>query len=767
MLSPNRPARLRWALLAVATATVVAATVAVAAPATAAAGPIYLDPAQPVSARVADLLHDMSLDEKIGQMIQTEAGSDSASPAVVRELNIGSVLAGGDSAPTPNTATAWADMRDGFQQAALGTRKRIPIMFGVDAVHGYGTLRGATVFPHNIGLGAAHDPALIQRIGRATAEELAGTGMDWNYAPCLCVTRNDRWGRVYESFGEKPVDGVGGASLVTGLQDGTPSITATAKHYIGDGGTEGGRDKGDTNITEAELREIHLPPFAEAVRRGVGAVMVSYSSFNKIKMQGNRYLITDVLKNELKFGGIVISDWNGIEKVDGEEGFTARDVRDAVNAGTDVLMVTEQYRTVITLLKDQVDKPGGIPLTRIEDANRRILTRKFTAGLFEKPLADRSWQSTIGSAAHRAVAREAVQKSQVVLKNSNNVLPLPTTGKKIFVAGKSADDIGLQSGGWTVTWQGKSGPTTPGTTILQGMKALSPNVTYNKTGTGIDASYGIAVAVVGELPYAEEYGDRLEDDPKKPDLKLDATDRALLAKLKASGVPTVVVLVSGRPMDVSAEIGDWAGLVAAWLPGTEGQGVADVLFGAVAPTGKLTVTWMQNITQQPINDGDGKVPLFPYGQGLTWPGGPVTPPPTAPPTSPGVDARSAIQAASFSGQFGTQTEDCNDEGCGRSVGYIAPGDQLWYDAVDFGATSPATVQTRIASGASSGGIEYRLDSPAGPLVGTVAVTATGGWTTWKTTTTTLTGTATGKHRLYAVFTGPGGDFVNVNWFRFS
>jgi beta-glucosidase len=713
-----------------------------------AATPPYLDPAQPVPVRVADLLGRMSLDEKIGQMTQAERNAVSA--ADITSYRLGSLLSGGGSAPSPNTAAAWVDMYDGFQRDALATPLRIPLIYGVDAVHGHNNVRGATVFPHNIGLGATRDPALVQRIGRATAEEVAGTGIDWDFAPCLCVARNDRWGRTYESFGETPALPTAMSTLVTGLQSGNPSVLATAKHYVGDGGTTGGVDQGDTQLSEADLRAIHLPPFRAAVQRGVGSVMISYSSWNGLKMHANRYLVTDVLKGELGFTGFVVSDWNAIDQIDGQPGFTAAEVRTAINAGLDMIMVPTDWRHFIDLLRAEV-QAGRVPVSRIDDANRRILTKKFELGLFEKPFTDRAWTGSVGGAAHRDLAREAVRRSQVLLKNRYGVLPLPKTAPKVFVAGKNADDIGNQSGGWTISWQGSSGPTTPGTTILQGIRAaVSPStvVTYNRDGNGLDGSYQAAIAVVGETPYAEGAGDR------PGPLSLDATDLAVLTRLRAAGVPIIVVLVSGRPLDVAAQLPDWDALVAAWLPGTEGRGVADVLFGDYDPTGTLPVTWPASAAQEPVNDGDGRAGLFPYGYGQRFP---ATQSPYA-----------VIGASYYDGQQGTGLERCTDGGCGQNVGWITTGDLLYFDGVDFGASSPARVLTRVASGAASGGtIRYRLDSPTGPVVATVPVAPTGGWQAW-TSVTTPAGGATGVHRLYLTFAGAGaGDFVNVNWFQFS
>jgi beta-glucosidase len=568
-----------------------------------AADPIYHDPTQPVVARVADLLGRMSLDEKIGQMTQAERNAVSA--ADITNSRIGSLLSGGGSAPSPNNATSWANMYDNFQNAARATPLAIPMIYGVDAVHGHNNVAGATIFPHNIGLGATRDPELVQRIGKATAEEVSGTGIDWDFAPCLCVARNDRWGRTYESFGEQPEIASSMATLITGLQGAKlsdpGSVLATAKHYIGDGGTTGGVDQGNTQVTEAELRSVHLPPFREAIARNVGSVMITYSSWNGVKLHGHKYLITDVLKNELGFKGLVVSDWNAIDQIDGQPGFTAAEVRDSINAGLDMIMVPTEWRTFITYLRQEV-QAGRVPMSRIDDANRRILTKKFELGLFEKPLTDRSFTPSVGSAAHRAIAREAVRKSQVLLKNQNGVLPLPKTAGKVFVAGKSADNIGYQSGGWTISWQGGSGPVTTGTTVLQGIRsAVSPSttVTYNRNGTGIDGSYQAAIAVVGEMPYTEGAGDRTGA------MGLDSEDLATIATLKAAGVPVVVVLVSGRPMDISAELSKWNALVAAWLPGTEGNGVADVLFGDFQPTGTLPFSWMSSASQQPINVGDG------------------------------------------------------------------------------------------------------------------------------------------------------------------
>ncbi|WP_103353090.1 glycoside hydrolase family 3 protein [Amycolatopsis sp. CA-128772] len=584
--------------------------------ASATATPLYKDSRASVADRVTDLMARMTLDDKVGQMTEGERGA--ATPAQSAAARLGSILSGGGSTPTPNTPAGWADMIDAYQRAATSTGLGIPIVYGSDTVHGHNNVYGATVFPHNIGLGAANDPQLVKQIGAITADESAATGVKWGFAPCLCVARDDRWGRTYESYGEVPANAVANSVIIEGLQgaslSNTTSIMATAKHFIGDGGTTGGVDQGNTQISLDELRKIHLPPFQAAVAHGVGSVMISFNSWNGVKDHGNKFLITDLLKGELGFSGYVISDWNGIDQIDGQPGFTAAEVSQAVNAGMDMVMVPNDYLKFISTLKAEVGN-GHVPMSRIDDANRRILTKKFELGLFEHPYTDRSLQQDFGSAAHHAVARQAVRESQVLLKNEG-VLPLAKQNNKIFVAGKNANDMGNQAGGWTLTWQGQSGTRViPGTTILDGIKAGAGKgtvVTYDRAGNGINSGYKVAVAVVGETPYAEGQGDRPNG------LGLDAEDVALIAKLKASGVPLVVVTVSGRPLDIAAQLPSARGLVAAWLPGSEGAGVADVLYGDYNPTGKLSFTWPKSSSQEPINVGDGKQGLFPYGFGLSY-----------------------------------------------------------------------------------------------------------------------------------------------------
>lgn len=744
--------------IAALTAALVGAAVLVGVPTAASAAPLpYQDPTKNVPTRVADLLGRMTLDEKIGQMTLIERRwlSDDGLASGM----IGAGFSAGTSAPASNTVAGWEDMYDGFQRAALRNRLGIPMLYAMDAVHGAGNVHGATIFPHNIGLGATHDPALVQQIGHAVAQEVSALGIDLNFAPTVAVVRNDRWGRTYESFGEDPALVSSMTTMVTGEQgpslSAPDSILALTKHFVGDGGTTGGVDRGNTQLSETELRAIHLPPFREAVRRGVSAVMVSYSSWNGARLHGDRYLLTDVLKKELGFSGILVSDYGGVDYLDGDKTtLSAYDVRTAVNAGIDLVMVPDEYSHFHAELVAEVHA-GRVSRARIDDAVSRILTKKFQKGLFEHPYADRSLAGQVGSAAHRALARKAVAESTVVVKNERGLLPLPRSASKVFVAGSGADDIGRQSGGWTMGWQGSLGPIEPGTTILGGIRAAvdpGTTVTYSPDGSGIDDSYHDAVVVVGERPYAEYEGDDTGD------MRLSAADRAVLERVTASGVPTTLVLVSGRPLDIDEQLGSVRAAVEAWLPGTEGAGVADVLYGRVPATGTLPVTWMHDAGQQPINAGDGQNALFSAGYGLH---------PTA-----GQSAYDTIGAVYYDDQRGTATEDCRDTACGRALAHLADGDFAGWFGVDFGGTAPRTVSVRLASGATATGtIEVRTGSPAGPVLARIPVASTGGWQNWVTRTARLALSPTGTDRVYLRFVGGGtgtaDEFVNVNWLVFS
>ncbi|WP_285764567.1 glycoside hydrolase family 3 protein [Biformimicrobium ophioploci] len=593
------------------------------------------DDMRSVEKRVADLVSKMTLAEKVGQMTQAERRH--ATPADVKKYFLGSVLNGGGSIPGENRREDWVKMVQDFQQAAKDTRLGIPMIWGTDAVHGHSNVLNATIFPHNVGLGATRNPELVGEIAAATAKEVAATGIHWTFAPTLCVARDDRWGRAYECFGEDPelvaqfagpfVKGMQGASL-DGSTLASSKIVATAKHWVGDGGTTYGTgdegyaiDRGDVQLSDEAFREIHITPYLPALESGVGTVMVSYSSVNGKKMHEHKALVTDVLKGELGFDGFVISDWSALSEIPAETN-RERVVR-SINAGLDMIMEPEKWKEFITDLTAAVEA-GEVPMSRIDDAVSRILSTKFRAGLFEHDLpvlaGDSAAGGMLGAESHRALARQAVRESLVLLKNDKNLLPL-SKDAKIFVAGDHANDIGLQSGGWTIEWQGKRGDITAGTTIFEGIKGLAGgDVTFSANGEGVEG-HDVAIVVVGEEPYAEGMGDYVEKPCEKcQPITLPKEQQEVLARVQASGVPTVVVVVSGRPLMMSEEFSSAQAAVAAWLPGSEGAGVADVLFGDHTPKGKLPVTWPRHLKQVPINKGDKEYdPLFPYGFGLTYP----------------------------------------------------------------------------------------------------------------------------------------------------
>jgi beta-glucosidase len=555
--------------------------------------------------QVKPIVAQMTLDEKIGQMTQPDQ-EFLADPADITTLFLGSVLSGGSSDPKEgNSVQAWTDLYDRLQRRALATRLRIPLLYGVDAVHGHNNVLGAVVFPHNIGLGATRNPALVEKAARITAEEVRATGIQWTFAPGVMVPQDPRWGRTYEGFsdhpevvaamGEAAVRGFQGADLANPL-----SVLACAKHFVGDGGTafdsaKTGLDQGDMRVDEATLRRVHLPGYITAIKAGVGSIMPSYSSWNGVKCSGNKHLLTDILKQELGFEGFLISDYDAVDQI-------TRDYKEAIgisiNAGMDMVMVPKKYKLFIANLKALVNE-GTVPMSRIDDAVTRILRVKAAMGLLDpnrQQLADRGLQRTFGSDEHRAVARQAVRESLVLLKNQSKTLPLKKSVARIHVAGKSADDLGNQCGGWTIDWQGKSGNLTPGgTTLLAAMKKVASNVTYSADGTGAKGAT-VGVVVIGEQPYAEMKGDRHE-------LSLAPEDIAAVNNMKAAGIPVVVILYSGRPMTLGPVFDKADALIAAWLPGTEGEGITDVLFGDHKPKGKLSYNWEKQ---------------FPFGFGLSW-----------------------------------------------------------------------------------------------------------------------------------------------------
>jgi beta-glucosidase len=602
---------------------------------------LYNDPSQDIETRLENLLERMTLEEKIGQMTQVE--KNSIQPGAITKYYIGSILSGGGGSPPENTPQAWYAMVEGFQKEALATRLKIPLIYGVDAVHGHGNLRNATIFPHNIGLGAANDPALMEKIGRATAEEMLASGTPWNFAPVLAVVQDVRWGRTYEGFGEDTelVTSLGTAYL-KGLQNLTDDdvpvpgqsllVLATAKHFIGDGATIWGSsrtdnfelDQGNMQVPEEIVRELYLPPYQSAIDAGAMNVMASFSSWKGTKMHAQQYLLTEVLKDELGFDGFIVSDWQGMDQIN-DDYYTA--IVTGINAGIDMNMVPYDYITFIETMKQAVNN-GDIPESRVDEAVRRILRVKFALGLFERPMPDTKYQGTVRSREHLELARQAVRESLVLLKNEKDVLPLSKNVPVIFVAGEGANDIGLQSGGWTLEWLGKPGNDNEGTTIFSGIRAAAGSdtrVEFSRDGNfsefkdaeGNALVANVGIVVIAEQPYAEGVGDTA-------DLSLDVEETKLLTEMTEQSESVIVILISGRPRVITEQLSLADAWVAAWLPGTEGGGIADVLFGDYRFTGKLSYSWPRSNEQLPINinNSAGKTgceaPLFPFGYGLTY-----------------------------------------------------------------------------------------------------------------------------------------------------
>jgi len=571
--------------------------------------------------QVDSLLSQMTLDEKIGEMTQVDmkALKDDSD---IQKYFLGSVLSGGDSDPADNNATTWLKAVNEYQSWSLKTRMKIPLLYGVDAVHGHNNINGAVIFPHNIGLGATHNPALVEHAEQITADEVAGTGIRWAFAPCIAVAQDERWGRTYESFGESPkLVSEMSAAAVRGFQGrhlstNSASVLACAKHFLGDGGTTNGVDQGNTVCDEATLRKLFLPPYEAAIKAGVGSIMVSYSSWNGQKMSGNKYLLTDLLKGKLGFNGFLVSDWAAIDQISSDY---KKDIEISINAGLDMIMIpagpgnANNYVEFINDLKELVAE-GRVSQSRIDDAVRRILRVKFQMGIFEHPFTDPSLTEAVGSDEHRQVARECVRQSLVLLKNSNHALPLSKHLKHLVVAGMAADNLGIQCGGWTIDWQGQLGRVTRGgTTMLAAIHQTvshETQVTFSADGSEMQNADAIIV-VVGELPYAEIKGDRTQVD-------LAAEDCTLIEKAKATGAPVITVLFSGRPLVLGPALDASDAIVAAWLPGTEGRGITDVLFGDYKPAGKLPRTWPRNDDQLSVSATQAGKSQFPYGFGLTY-----------------------------------------------------------------------------------------------------------------------------------------------------
>ncbi|HVU19722.1 MAG TPA: glycoside hydrolase family 3 protein [Rhizomicrobium sp.] len=584
-----------------------------------------------IEVEVARLLPLMTVEEKVGQTIQADIAS--VSPDDVRKYHLGTILNGGDSGPNHNDRAPpaeWLKAADAYFNASLPAtpdRPRIPILWGTDSVHGNSNIIGATIFPHNIGLGAAHDPALMREIGRITAIETRVTGADWIFAPTVAVVRDVRWGRTYESYSEDPaIVGEEGTALIKGLQ-GNPGdadflrgahVIATAKHFLGDGGTVEGRDRGDNIATEEELRDVFAVPYRDAIAAGVQSVMASYSSWHGYKMHGNRALLNDVLVGRLGFDGLVVGDWNGHLEVPGCTGTSCAPV---FNAGVDVIMAPDTWRGLYTHTLDQV-RSGEIPMARLDEAVSRILRVKLRAGVMSAPAPSArpfagQW-NLLGAPEHRAVARQAVRESLVLLKNEGAILPL-NPKLHVLIAGDGADDLGKQCGGWTISWQGTGNTRADfpnGQTIFEGIReqvtGAGGTATLSPDGSFIDKP-DVAIVVFGEDPYAETAGDR-------SDLSFPPDSLSLIRKLRAQGVPVVSVFLSGRPLYMTPEINASDAFIAAWLPGSEGAGVADMLLrrpdGAVAYDfrGRLSFAW----PRAPERDDVAETPLFPLGYGLDY-----------------------------------------------------------------------------------------------------------------------------------------------------
>ncbi len=599
--------------------------------------PLAADPA--LEKRITDLMAGMTVEDKVGQLVQGDIAS--VTPDDVRRYRLGSILAGGNSDPGGRydaSPAEWLALADAFYDASMDTSKggkAIPLLFGIDAVHGQSNIIGATLFPHNIGLGATRNPGLLRQIGGITALETRVTGMEWTFAPTVAVPQDDRWGRTYEGYSESPdVVASYAAAMVEGLQGrvGTPEfldgrhVIASVKHFLGDGGTTDGKDQGDTRISESDLVRIHAAGYPPAIAAGAQTAMASFNSVNGEKMHGHRHYLTDVLKGRMNFGGFVVGDWNGHGQV---KGCTTTDCPATINAGLDMAMASDSwkgfYDTTLAAVKD-----GRITPQRLDDAVRRILRVKFRLGLFEagrpSTRAVGGQFALIGAPAHRAVARQAVRESLVLLKNQNGLLPL-SPKQRILVAGDGADDVGKQAGGWTLNWQGtgttrKDFPNAD--TIYEGI-ARQASAAGGEAVLAVDGRYAVkpdvAVVVFGEDPYAEFQGDR----PTLAYKPGNETDLALLKRLKAEGIPVVAVFLSGRPLWVNREINAADAFVAAWLPGSEGAGIADVLLrgsdGRVQHDfkGKLSFSWPRTATQYANNVGQKDYdPLFAFGFGLTY-----------------------------------------------------------------------------------------------------------------------------------------------------
>jgi beta-glucosidase len=561
-------------------------------------------------------IETLSLEEKAGQMIQAERGS--ISPSQVAEYNIGSVLSGGGSHPNGYNSSIedWYNMYSDYQTAALDSSSGIPIIYGIDAVHGNNNLYGATIFPHNIGLGAANNPELMYEIGQATAEEMLVTGINWTFAPALSVVQNIQWGRTYEGYSENPEIHLNlTQSMILGLEEN--GVSATAKHYLGDGGTTNGTDQGNVDAFETEIRDIHLAPYYEAIEAGVDTVMISYSSINNLKMHASDYWINDVLKEELGFNGFVVSDWNAIHQLGGDFYYQ---VTTSINAGVDMLMEPYDWQNTYYTIIDSVNN-GDIEMDRIDDAVRRILTVKYYRGILDDPFYQLE-ASYLYNAEHQDIARSAVRESLVLLKNENSSLPLDKNDT-IFVTGPGANNVGLQCGGWTTYWQGN---TNADIGVGIGIKDAITEVLNNNSGVLANTwqEADTVIVVLAENPYSEGAGDQnapsLITGNAHPD---NAAALEIAQQAQAAGKNVVGILLSGRPLLLNDHMTNFDSFIAAWLPGSEGgYGISDVIFGDYNFTGTLSYTWPMtalDMNASSVESGyDPEDYLYPYGYGLTY-----------------------------------------------------------------------------------------------------------------------------------------------------
>ena len=607
-------------------------------------GSVLQDPV--IRQKAEALLARMNLEQKIGQMTLTERLS--VTPADVRAFHLGGVLSGSGSCPGSNRPEDWVAMNDAYWAASMARdekRLAIPLLYGVDAIHGHNNVRGATIFPHNIGLGAANDHDLLKRVARVTAREILATGVEWTFAPNLSVAKDIHWGRTYESYSEDTgiVTSYAG-EFIRALQAdlGTDSVVACIKHWVGDGGTTNGIDQGDVALSMDELETVHMRPYRQAIDAGALTIMASFSSWNGDKCHGNKFLLTDILKTRWGFSGFVISDWDGID-------YLSEDYHDAValavNAGIDMFMVSESWQDFIAHLIRHVQR-GSVSMKRIDDAVSRILKVKLAYGLFEKPRPqERTWSNhaSFGSSEHRSVAREAVRKSLVLLKNENRLLPLAKNAR-VLVAGKNANNLGHQCGGFSIVWQGTCGNemVEGGTSVWEGIRQVAANASLSQEDYGADADpalHDVAIVVIGEHPYAEGLGDVREGNhliveagsqikgsinvlrPYGKTLELASLhpeDLRTIRTITEKGIPAVVVMISGRPLVVDRELEASSAFVAAWLPGSEGHGIADVLFGDFDFHGKLSFSWPGNSVNAPAGHRKSHAPLFPRGYGMTY-----------------------------------------------------------------------------------------------------------------------------------------------------